>query len=33
VRTARDARYRYIRNYHPHRPNGQHQAFAWQAAG
>lgn len=33
VRTARDARYRYLRNYLPHRPTGQHQAFAWQAAG
>lgn len=33
VRTARDARFRYIRNYQPHRPLGQHQGFAWQAAG
>ncbi|MDI2132944.1 sulfatase family protein [Yinghuangia seranimata] len=33
VRTVRDARYRYIRNYHPHRPYGTHQAFAWLAAG
>ncbi|MBD0710932.1 MULTISPECIES: sulfatase-like hydrolase/transferase [unclassified Streptomyces] len=33
VRTVRDARYRYIRNYAPHRPYGTHQAFAWLAAG
>ncbi|WP_329580676.1 sulfatase [Streptomyces sp. NBC_01361] len=33
TRTVRDARYRYIRNYHPHRPYGQHQGFAWLAAG
>lgn len=33
VRTVTDGRYRYIRNYAPHRPNGQHQAFAWQAKG
>lgn len=33
VRTVRDARYRYIRNYDPHRPYGTHQAFAWLAAG
>ncbi|MBO1415968.1 sulfatase [Streptomyces sp. FH025] len=33
VRTVRDARYRYIRNYDPHRPYGAHQAFAWLAAG
>ena len=33
VRTVRDRRYRYIRNYLPHRPAGQHQAYAWQAAG
>jgi arylsulfatase A-like enzyme len=33
VRTARDQRYRYLRNYLPHRPNGQYQAFAWQAEG
>ncbi|MCF2528743.1 sulfatase-like hydrolase/transferase [Yinghuangia soli] len=33
VRTVRDARYRYIRNYTPHRPYGMHQAFAWLAAG
>jgi hypothetical protein len=30
VRTVRDERYRYIRNYAPHRPYGQHQAFEWQ---
>jgi arylsulfatase A-like enzyme len=30
VRTIRDERYRYIRNYAPHRPYGQHQAFEWQ---
>lgn len=33
VRTVRDRRYRYLRNYLPHRPAGQHQAYAWQAAG
>ncbi|NHA67163.1 sulfatase-like hydrolase/transferase [Phycicoccus flavus] len=33
VRTVRDERYRLLRNYLPHRPSGQHQAFAWQAAG
>ncbi|MFE2866468.1 sulfatase-like hydrolase/transferase [Embleya sp. NPDC059259] len=33
VRTVRDARYRYIRNYEPHRPYGLHQAFAWLAKG
>ncbi|ROO85777.1 arylsulfatase A-like enzyme [Actinocorallia herbida] len=33
VRTVRDERYRYIRNYSPHRPYGQHQAFAWQQKG
>ncbi|MBR7742681.1 sulfatase-like hydrolase/transferase [Phycicoccus sp. BSK3Z-2] len=33
VRTVRDERYRLLRNYLPHRPAGQHQAFAWQAAG
>ncbi|WP_306322061.1 MULTISPECIES: sulfatase [unclassified Streptomyces] len=33
IRTVRDARFRYIRNYHPHRPLGQHQGFAWLAAG
>lgn len=30
IRTVRDERYRYIRNYAPHRPYGQHQAFEWQ---
>jgi hypothetical protein len=30
VRTARDERYRYIRNYAPHRIYGQHGAFEWQ---
>jgi hypothetical protein len=33
IRTVRDARYRYIRNYMPHRPYAQHQGFAWLAAG
>ncbi len=33
VRTVRDERYRYIRNYSPHRPWGQHQAYAWQQKG
>ncbi|WP_327657625.1 sulfatase-like hydrolase/transferase [Streptomyces sp. NBC_00483] len=33
VRTVRDARYRYLRNYAPHRPWGQHGAFAWLAHG
>ncbi|MFJ4658853.1 sulfatase-like hydrolase/transferase [Nocardia sp. NPDC088792] len=33
IRTVRDQRYRYIRNYLPHRPYGQHQPFAWLAAG
>lgn len=33
VRTVRDERYRYIRNYAPHRPYGQHYAFAWNARG
>ncbi|MFD8531107.1 sulfatase-like hydrolase/transferase [Streptosporangium canum] len=33
VRTVRGERYRYIRNYAPHRPTGQHLAYAWQAAG
>ncbi|POM25302.1 Arylsulfatase [Actinomadura rubteroloni] len=33
VRTARDERFRYIRNYAPHRPYGQHQAYAWQQKG
>lgn len=30
VRTVRDERYRYIRNYSPHRIYGQHVAFEWQ---
>jgi arylsulfatase A-like enzyme len=30
VRTVRDARYRYIRNYAPHRILGQYGAFEWQ---
>lgn len=30
MRTVRDERYRYIRNYAPHRIYGQHQAFEWQ---
>ncbi|MGW6057864.1 sulfatase-like hydrolase/transferase [Streptomyces sp. NPDC055189] len=33
VRTVRDARYRYLRNYAPHRPRGQHGAYAWLARG
>ncbi|MFG3371272.1 sulfatase-like hydrolase/transferase [Streptomyces sp. NPDC090032] len=33
VRTARDERYRYLRNYAPHRPWGQHGAYAWLARG
>jgi len=33
MRTVRDARYRYIRNYSPHRPYGQHHAYAWQQKG
>ncbi|ROO87197.1 arylsulfatase A-like enzyme [Actinocorallia herbida] len=33
VRTVRDERYRYIRNYAPHRIVGQHQAYAWQQRG
>jgi hypothetical protein len=33
VRTARDTRYRYIRNYMPHVPWGQHIAFMWLQAG
>jgi hypothetical protein len=30
MRTVRDERYRYIRNYAPHRIYGQHTAFEWQ---
>ncbi|WP_018653177.1 sulfatase-like hydrolase/transferase [Actinomadura flavalba] len=33
VRTVRDERYRYVRNYAPHRPYGQYQAYAWQQRG
>lgn len=33
VRTVTDGRFRYIRNYMPHRPWGQHQAYAWLAKG
>jgi arylsulfatase A-like enzyme len=33
IRTVRDARFRYLKNYLPHRPYGQHQAFAWLGAG
>lgn len=32
-RTARDKRYRYIRNYLPHLPSGQHIEFLFQQAG
>lgn len=32
-RTVTDGRWRYIRNYMPHRPWGQHQSFAWLAKG
>lgn len=32
VRSLRDKRYRYIRNYMPHRIPGQHLQFLWQAA-
>lgn len=30
VRTATDGRWRYIRNYMPHRPLGQHVGFEWE---
>ena len=33
IRTVTDGRWRYIRNYMPHRPWGQHQAFEWLARG
>lgn len=33
VRTVRDTRYRYIRNYMPHLPWGQHVQFMWLQAG
>lgn len=32
-RTVTDGRWRYIRNYMPHRPWGQQQAFEWLAEG
>lgn len=32
-RTVRDSRFRYIRNFNPHRPWGQHYGFAWNALG
>ena len=31
VRTVRTKQYRYIRNYMPYRPNGQHLEFLWKA--
>jgi len=31
VRSVRDKNYRYIRNYMPHKPNGQHVAYLWLA--
>ena len=33
TRTVRDARYRYVRNYMPHLPYGQHIQFMWEQAG
>lgn len=33
VRTVRTSRFRFTRNYTPHRPYIQHQGFAWLAAG
>ena len=33
IRTARTSQYLYIRNYFPHRPLLQQQAYAWQAKG
>jgi len=33
TRTVTDGRWRYIRNYMPHRPWGQQQAFEWMARG
>jgi hypothetical protein len=33
VRTVTDGRYRYVRNYMPHRPAGQNQAYSWQMKG
>lgn len=32
-RSARDERFLYIRNYMPHRPYGQHNAYMWQERG
>ena len=32
VRALRDKQFKYIRNYMPHRPNGQHLAYLWKAA-
>lgn len=32
VRTLRNKEYRYIRNYYPHRPEGQHVNYLWKAA-
>jgi len=32
MRTVTDGRFRYIRNYAPHRPWAQHEAFEWQLA-
>jgi len=32
VRAVRDKKYRYIRNYMPYRPNGQHLNYLWNAA-
>jgi arylsulfatase A-like enzyme len=32
IRTVRDSRFRYIKNYYPH-PYAQHQAFGWLVAG
>lgn len=33
MRTVRDRRYRYIRNYMPHRIYGQHNAYEWKGRG
>lgn len=32
VRALRSKQFKYIRNYMPHRPNGQHLAYLWKAA-
>ena len=32
VRALRDKQFKYIRNYMPHRPNGQHLGYLWKAA-